>query len=292
MSSRMTASSPLISPEELRAQVGDPRLVLVDVRTGPDARARYQSGHLPGALFVDMDADLAAPPHPSGRGGRHPLPSTTAFAELLGRLGIAPDTRVVAYDEKQGANAASRFWWMLRAAGHDGVRVLDGGLQCAIAAGIVTVSAIETARPVAARPFSEWRLPIASIDDVRSATMQTPSHTSAPVIDVREPKRYRGEQEPIDKIAGHIPGAINLPFADNLSTDGRFLPPNELRAKYATALGDTPAERAIVHCGSGVTACHTLLAFEIAGLATPRLYVGSWSDWSNQGNPVATGAQP
>jgi thiosulfate/3-mercaptopyruvate sulfurtransferase len=206
------------------------------------------------------------------------LPEVLAFAQLLGRLGIGPDSHVVVYDNKSAANAAARFWWMLAAVGHSGVQVLDGGLSAAVAAGLPVSAEVETPPVTAFYPASAWVLPTATADDVARAT-QSGRH---PVIDVREAVRYRGETEPIDVIAGHIPGAINIPFSSNLAADGKFLAPEVLRQKYQDVIDASDPAEAIVHCGSGVTACHTLLAM-------PRLYVGSWSEWSRSGRPVATG---
>ena len=189
------------------------------------------------------------------------------------------------YDDKNGANAAARFWWMLTALGHTAVQVLDGGMAAAVAAGFPTSSTVPRPAPGPAYAQSTWSLPLASVEEVAQA-----AHDPASLlIDVRDTSRYRGEQEPIDKIAGHIPGAVNIPFTDNLDGEGFFLPPALLRKKYAAALNNRPVEAVIVHCGSGVTACHTLLALAYAGLPVPKLYVGSWSEWSSNGRPVATG---
>ena len=278
-------SRPIVTARELRDRLLDGDVVLVDARTGPDARLRYRAAHLPGARFVDLDADLARRGDDAALGGRHPLPPIGDFARLIGQLGIAPATPVVVYDEASGANAASRLWWMLRSAGHGAVQVLDGGLAAALDAGIGTEAGDVRPASVAPYPAREWTLPTASMADVERASRDG----SAPIIDVREARRYRGEIEPIDTVAGHIPRAMNIPFATNLDASGHYLAPDALRAKYAAALGDHRPDDAIVHCGSGVTACHTLLAFAQAGLPIPRLYVGSWSEWSRNPNPVATG---
>ena len=277
---------PLISPEELKTRLATAAPVLLDARSGPEARARYAARHLPGAQLVDLEQDLAHPGPDAALGGRHPLPAVADFARLLGRLGIGPATPVVVYDDKSGANAAARAWWLLRAAGHAAVQVLDGGLPAAEAAGIALSSEQIPASPTAPYPFSEWQLSIAPAEEVQQASREN----SRLIIDVREAPRYRGETEPIDLIAGHIPNAINVPFAGNLAATGRYLAPAALRAKYEAVLqGRNPAD-VLVHCGSGVTACHTLLAFEQAGLPLPSLYVGSWSEWSRNDNPIATGS--
>lgn len=264
----------LLDPNDLAA-LDAPHLVCIDARSGPAGRAAYAEGHLPGAIHVDLERDLAAPPRPDGRGGRHPLPDPIAWAALLGRLGIGPESTVIVYDDQGGANAAARFWWMLRASGHANVRVLDGGGPAAKAAGVrwVPDDPTPTSRPL--YPIKSMDRFIASLEDVERA-----SHDSGSVLlDVRSPERHRGEIEPIDPIAGHLPGARNVPFASNLDARGRFRSPEELRALYAPLLAKAPPERWIVHCGSGVTACHTLLALEHAGLPGARLYVGSFSEY-------------
>ncbi|MDF7811825.1 sulfurtransferase [Hymenobacter sp. YC55] len=260
------------------------QVVLVDARSGPEARQQYQQLHLAGARHVDLDQDLAAKVVDAANGGRHPLPPIEQFAKLLGSLGIQPNTHVVVYDDKNGANAAARFWWMLRAAGHTQVQVLDGGLPAALSAGLPTASGLEAAGSSAPYPTSGWQWPTATAADVQQAT-QTGQGL---VIDVREARRFRGEIEPIDLVAGHIPGAVNVPFTDNLDAEGNFLSPQALKEKYSTLIDQYPAG-VIVHCGSGVTACHTLLAIDYAGLEVPKLYVGSWSEWSRNEHPIATG---
>jgi thiosulfate/3-mercaptopyruvate sulfurtransferase len=277
---------PLITAGQLGQRPGPESFVLLDARSGPNARQRYQAAHLPGALFVDLEQDLARPTANAAQGGRHPLPPLEDFARLLGRLGIGPTTPVVVYDDKSGANAAARVWWMLRSAGHAAVQVLDGGLLAALAAGWTTTDTLEQVTALGPYPVTGWQLPLAPAQEVRTASEQG----TALIIDVREAPRYRGETEPIDLVAGHIPGAINVPFAGNLDAAGQYLPGPELRQKYEAVLaGHTPSE-VIVHCGSGVTACHTLLAFAQAGLPIPKLYVGSWSEWSRNDFPQATGA--
>jgi thiosulfate/3-mercaptopyruvate sulfurtransferase len=266
------ALDPIVSPEELRAGRG---AVVCDVRTGPAAHEAYARGHLPGAVFVDLEHDLSGPKLDAARGGRHPLPDPAAFAARLGAWGIGPDTHVIAYDDQNGANAAARLWWMLRALGHTRVQVLDGGLESALAAGFTLSSDAQPPQAVPPYPATTWRWPTADIDAVERAR-------AAPerlVLDVRAAPRYRGEQEPIDPIAGHIPGARNLPLTENLSAEGRFKSGSALREQYTALLAGRDPQQLIVHCGSGVTACHTLLALERAGLTGASLYVGSWSEW-------------
>ncbi|MFD2246345.1 sulfurtransferase [Pontibacter ruber] len=277
---------PIIKPQELVTLAQKENLVLIDARTGPDARDKYAAEHLKGALFVDLETDLAQKAADAAEGGRHPLPDAARFAELLGRLGIQPDSHVVVYDDKYGANAAARFWWMLRAIGHTKVQVLDGGYDAAVAAGEPVSAATEIPTPQPSYPQNGWQLPIATIEEVEKAA-QDPAYL---VVDVREAVRFRGEKEPIDLVAGHIPGAVNIPFMSNLNSSGSYLPAEELKAKYKNAVGNRGPEQVIVHCGSGVTACHTLLAMDYAGLGIPKLYVGSWSEWSRSGRTIATGS--
>jgi thiosulfate/3-mercaptopyruvate sulfurtransferase len=243
--------------------------VLLDARP---KKADYDAGHLRGAQHADLETQLsaaAAPGADPARGGRHPLPPLERWTRQLGAWGIGPDTDVVIYDEQSGANAAARAWWMLRAVGHERVSVVDGRLI-----GLPITTDVPTVEPRDPYPGSEWHRP--TVDITRVDALRLDRHWK--VLDVRSRERFRGETEPIDPIAGHIPGAINLPFAENLE-NGRFKSPADLRAMYEELLGDTPVERLIVHCGSGVTACHTLLALEAAGLHGAALYVGSWGEW-------------
>jgi thiosulfate/3-mercaptopyruvate sulfurtransferase len=268
---------PIITPQEL-ATLQD--VVLFDCR--PETAA-YLAGHLVGARHASLDRDLASHPDDAARGGRHPLPSVADFAARLGQWGVQPSTHVVAYDAQNGANAAARFWWLLRAFGHSLVQVVDGGLAALESEGFALTQDIPEVEPAPPYPAHRFGGPQANIDEVELAR-----HDGARrVVDVRAPFRYRGESEPIDPIAGHIPGAINLPLSDNLQPDGRFKTAGELRALYAAALGETPPTQAIIHCGSGVTACHTLLALERAGLPGAKLYVGSWSEWCRTDRPRA-----
>ena len=265
----------LVSAEKLKGKLGSVRLV--DARPGV---AAYAEGHLASAVHVELDRDLSGPADHPTRGGRHPLPSPEMFGELLGRLGIAPDTDVVVYDDQGGALAAARFWWMLRAVGHERVAILDGGYRAAKAAGIPSETEPTRLEPRPPYPVRGFTLPTVSIDEVRARAGAPDSI----VLDVREPARWRGETEPIDPVAGHIRGSVNLFFGENLGPDGRFLSPEELAAKYRALFGEVPLERVIVHCGSGVTACHTLFALDLAGLPGASLYVGSWSEWCRQSN--------
>ena len=275
-------TSPLIDAAQLLKLHGDSNLVIVDANGAPDARQTYERHHLEGALFVDMNKQLAEIGPDAAKGGRHPLPTAANFAAALTALGISTNSHIVAYDDKNGANAAARFWWMLKAVGHKRVQVLDGGYQAAVAAGFPVSQQVPAVRPVTPYPAREFSLPLAGMTDVDKYRTDPGSI----VVDVRDPERYHGIKEPIDLIAGHIPGAVNIPFATNLGEDGKFLSAKELRIKYEHAFGDIDARHIIVHCGSGVTACHTLLALDQAGMDLPRLYVGSWSEWSRNDNPM------
>jgi thiosulfate/3-mercaptopyruvate sulfurtransferase len=266
------ALDPILPPEQLATL---PDVILLDVRTGPDARKRYSEAHLPGALFADLETELAGPASDPAQGGRHPLPTVESFTAQLGHWGVTPSSEVVVYDDQNGANAAARLWWMLRALGHQRVRVLDGGLQAALAAGLTVTGEASVAVSSAPYPCIAWQAPTADIEDVERAR----NDPAALVLDVRAAARYEGKAEPIDPIAGHIPGAQNLPLGENLTPEGRFKSPPDLKAQYAQLLAQRKPEQLIVHCGSGVTACHTLLALERAGLSGAALYVGSWSEW-------------
>jgi thiosulfate/3-mercaptopyruvate sulfurtransferase len=277
-------NSPIINASTLAQLLKHGNIVLIDARTGPGVKESYKKEHLHNALFVDLENELSQKTGEAANGGRHPLPPASGFAILLGNLGITPATQVVVYDDKNGANAAARFWWMMKALGHENVQVLDGGMKAAIDAGIELSDKMPVIKSVAPYPVNEWQLPTVDAAQVAAAA-KDPRQL---VIDVRETVRYRGESEPIDKIAGHIPGAVNIPYSSNLDEEGRFLPANKLAEKYKEAFGGRNAGDVIVHCGSGVTACHTLLAIAAAGNAIPNLYVGSWSEWSSAGRPVAT----
>lgn len=270
----MPSLPPVVDASWLRAH---PDVVLADVRWSPaagggDGRGAYVEGHLPGAVFVDLDRDLAAAPAPTA--GRHPLPSPEDFAAAMSRLGIGDDAVVIAYDGDIGAIAA-RLVWMLRVTGHTAA-LLDGGL----AAWDGPLEDGEVERPPATFTPCAWPDErVAGADDLAT------DDRGRLVIDARAAERYRGEAEPVDARAGHVPGAVNLPFVGNVR-DGRFRDEDELRERYAAA---ARADDVIVYCGSGVTACHDVLALELAGIDA-RLYPGSWSAWSGDpSRPVATG---
>lgn len=274
--------SPIINAEELLNLSNLSEIILIDARAGINAEENFKIEHLQGARFVDLNKDLATVENPAN-GGRHPLPSFSKFSEVLSKLGISPTSYVVIYDDKNGSNAASRFWWMLKAIGHEQVQVLNGGLQEAIKAGFPVTSEIKPYETAENYPVSEWKLKLADIEEVEKAR----NNSKNIVIDVRDKNRFDGLTEPLDLIAGHIPGAVNLPFSENLDENGLFKSSAVLAEKYAAILKDKPSENIIVHCGSGVTACHTLLAMDYAGIEIPKLYVGSWSEWSRNDREMA-----
>ena len=270
-------------------------LAIIDCRFDlglPQAgRLLYVSGHIPGARYADLNEDLSAPITPDS--GRHPLPAPAKFAATLARLGVGKGVQVVAYDSANGAFAA-RLWWMLRAWGHLEVAVLDGGYPAWTAAGGATAAGEEPAggeEPAAAdagvRPapaIEAW--PVVTTADVGQLRLD-PRRL---LLDARAPERYAGSVEPIDAVAGHVPGAVNHPFSLNLATDGRFLSAAELRRRWQSRLGGHEAGAVVAMCGSGVTACHNLLSLEVAGFPGAKLYAGSWSEWIRDPHrPVAKG---
>ncbi|WP_295767500.1 sulfurtransferase [uncultured Mucilaginibacter sp.] len=273
---------PLIEATALQ-QLDPYSFTLIDARGFGNSRERYEQGHIEGALYIDLE-DLASHTENAAMGGRHPLPNLNSFTSLLGSLGIMPDTHVIVYDDKAGANPAARFWWMLRSVGHEKVQVLNGGLQAAQDAGLNVTTDISAPPEATQYQIKHGFSGTADIEEVKAAA----EDSSRMVIDVREIQRYLGQTEPLDLIAGHIPGAINVPYNTNMGEGNRYLSPEQLKANYAKVFGDVKPEQVIVHCGSGVTACHTLLALEQAGLTGAKLYVGSWSEWSRRNLPVAT----
>jgi thiosulfate/3-mercaptopyruvate sulfurtransferase len=285
------ATSPLVSTEWLAAHLDDPNLRIVDVRwylfdKTKEGREEYLQGHIPGAVFIDVSADLAAP---FGQGpGRHPLPRPELFAEAASEAGIGAETFVVAYDDAGGASAA-RLWWLLRYFGHEQVSLLDGGIVSWIAEG----RPLETRIPAVSRaaftphPHPEQVVDQGTVDALRR-------DPGALVLDVRAGERYRGEVEPIDPRAGHVPGAVSAPYTGNLRAedDPRFLEPAQLRARFH-GLGADRSRRIVSYCGSGINACQNIFALHLAGFADTLLYEGSWSDWSrNPERPAAAGPNP
>lgn len=273
----------IFSNELLALYKAGKRAVIIEASSGEKAKYDFRQEHLQGAKFVDLEHDLSSVQDPK-YGGRHPLVSIQEFSKLLGGLGINPTSHVVVYDRAHGTNAAARFWWMLRSVGHKSVQVLSSGFEQAKAFGIPTESGESTLSGIEPYPINGWQLPMSSMNEVAESI----NDANSVIIDVREQKRFRGETEPIDLIAGHIPGAINIPLANNLTDQGIFKSPEELRTIYGPYFQDKDFEKIIVHCGSGVTACHTILAIDYAGLPMPKLYVGSWSEWSRNDNPMET----
>ena len=276
----------LISAADLAACISDAGWIVCDCRhdlIDTDAgRRAYRESHIPGARFVHLDEDLSAPK--TGRNGRHPLPDPDRFAQRLGEFGTGNDTQVVAYDASGGYYAA-RLWWMLRWVGHRTAAVLDGGWKAWTEAGLPTTAAATRIKPARFVRGTTLAGSVTAEDIVEGAT------TRRRLLDARAPNRYRGENETLDPVAGHIPGAANRFFQLNLDATGRFKPPSALQQEFEAAI-DAKAPSDVVHyCGSGVTACHNLLSMEIAGLTGSRLYPGSWSEWcSDPSRPVARGS--
>lgn len=273
----------LVDAATLATHLGDPDWLVVDVRhqladTGYGERA-YAESHIPGAAFLHCDRDLSGPL--TGSNGRHPLPASEQLAARLGEIGVGPQTQVVVYDDAQGM-IAGRLWLLLRWLGHDRVALLDGGLQAWQDAG----GALTAERPRRPPTVFTARVRDAMVDaDYVRAFLQT---SRMHLVDARSPDRYRGENETIDRVGGHIPGAINRFFRENLQADGRFKPAAELRAEWLAVLAGSSPDQVVHQCGSGVSACHNMLAMEIAGLPGSRLYAGSWSEWcADCGRPVA-----
>lgn len=275
----------IVEPAWLYERLNDPNIVIADCRFvlgQPDAgRQGYEAGHIPGAVYADLERDLSGPIGPHG--GRHPLPEPEQMAAAFGRMGIDAAKTVVAYDEQGGA-MASRLWWMLRYAGHDNVRVLDGGFGAWKAAGYPTstepAQVRETTFKLALQPDM-----LLTAQDVRARL----GRAGTKLVDSREPRRYLGLEEPIDPVAGHIPGAVNRFWKDALDESGRWKPAEGQRERFADW---DRGEEIVVYCGSGVTACPNVLALTEAGFHNVKLYGGSWSDWiSYKDNPIATGEE-
>lgn len=276
---------PLVSVDWLAATLNDPGLRVADVRwslTGPPGRERYDGGHVPGAVFLDAERELSSP----GEGpGRHPVPSPAKLAAVLGGSGIGDEHVMVAYDDA-GGSIAARLWWLYRHFGHDrDCAVLDGGIAAWTDAG----NALTTDVPD--HPTATWTPGVPADDLVGTDEVAAMLGGDALLLDARAAERYRGETEPIDPRAGHIPGAVSAPFISNLGPDGRFLDPEALRRRYASlGAGERPV---VAYCGSSLSATHDLLAMELAGIGPGRLYEGSWSDWSSDpSRPAATGPTP
>ncbi len=273
----------LITAAELKEQLDHYRVIDCRFSLSDPASARfvYLTGHIPGASFADLEAELSAPPF-SGLGGRHPLPDEEQFTCWLQRQGITPDQPVVVYDDAGGAMAATRLWWMLRWAGHTRVRLLDGGLNAWRAAGGGLTAALSPVAPSRWQPLyhHDW---VVTTEEL----CQRLSDDALTLVDARDYRRFLGDPNPLDPVAGHIPGALSRPFMDNLTPSGFFQPVAQLQERFADLDGEV-----VCYCGSGVTACHNLFALCLSGHPMPRLYVGSWSDWiCDPRHPVARGPQ-
>jgi len=285
----MMSWNTIVSPEELLEHLRDPDVVIVDARftlgggNADAGEAAWKESHLPNASYVHLDRDLSDKQKPV-HFGRHPLPNADVFCHTLMRCGISPQSQVVVYDANDGAMAAARFWYLLRLLGHEKVAVLDGGFDRWLALGLP----VDNEMPV--------HLPSLYHADFSQEAMMDADGIKASLdgnefvlLDARSPERYRGDVEPLDRIAGHIPGALNRPYGLNMD-NGRFRSPESLRQDFLALLGEHAASETILYCGSGVTACHNLLAMEIAGLHGARIFPPSWSGWiGNADNPVATG---
>lgn len=278
----------LITVDQLRLHLHDPQWCVVDVRHDLfDAEAgirAYNAGHIPGAVFANIDTDLSGAK--TGKNGRHPLPARNDLIDAFRQWGIGNESQIVAYDA-HGGQFASRLWWLARWLGHERVALLDGGWPKWLA----ETNLSSTERPnrthgdFAAKPAP---MPLATVDDV----MRSLNNKDRVLLDARTPERYRGEQEPIDPVAGHIPGARNRPWQSNLNPDQTFKSARELQSEFASMLGQRTPEEITHQCGSGVTACHNVFAMELAGLHGSALYGGSWSEWiADRLRPVATGAE-
>jgi len=277
--------STLVTTDQLAPHLDDPNWIVIDCRfvlsDPPAGRAMYIDGHIPQARFADLDQDLSSPI--SEQSGRHPLPTPEQFLKAVKRWGINKQTQVVAYDQLGGA-LASRLWWLMRWMGHRQVAVLEGGYPAWTAQGLPTTADLPevVSSDFQGTPDNQMWL-------TSEAVAQNLSSDPSVLVDARDAARYRGEVEPVDPVAGHVPGAINLPFKANLDEQGRFLSAADLHARFQTVVADRQPQDIVHMCGSGVTACHNILAMEVAGIDRADLYVGSWSDWSSHDLPVATG---
>ena len=276
----------LVSAGTLHQQINDPKWIIVDCRfslaNSEAGSYAYRHGHIPHARYADLNKDLSSTI--TAFTGRHPLPDFRLLAKKLGAWGITNNSQVVCYDDT-GGTFAGRFWWLLRCLGHDNVAVLNGGIQHWKNQGFALTTSLPTLKPVTFRPY------LNSAHWLKALQVQNSlARKAICLIDARTPERYRGEQEPIDPVAGHIPGALNRPFQLNLDNTGLFLSAASLSRQFKTFIGTTAPEQVVHYCGSGVTACHNLLAMEHAGLTGSKLYAGSWSKWiSDKNRGIATG---
>lgn len=280
----------IISCEEASKQLENPSWVFVDCRfqlnDKKQGNKNYLQSHIVGAVYADLDSDLSGKIVPN-QTGRHPLPSKHDLVETISRLGISNDSQVVVYDDQAGQMAAARLWWLLKWAGHSCVAVLDGGFQFWNRLGLPVQSGHHQNKRTNFRAEFDDTL-IVSAEDV----LKKISDPNTVIVDSRAADRYRGENETIDVMAGHIPNAISAPFSENISTEGKLKTDKELKEQFERKIGDTPSEQPIFYCGSGVTAAQNILAYMYSGKGMPRLYAGSWSDWINQKDrPIETGGK-
>ena len=280
----------LVDTATLASHLGDSRWLVFDCRFFLDdpgrASRQYDEGHIPAALYVHLEEDLSGPILP-GVTGRHPLPDPAEFSRKMARLGLTSQTQVIAYDDSAGAIAA-RLWWMLRWIGHEPAAVLDGGWSKWLSEGRPVRPGLETVRCGSFVPRVEREM-VLETEDVMAVVGGGPGV----LWDARAAERYRGEVEPIDPVAGHIRGALSVPYSETLRADGTFRAPEDLRNRFLDRLGTKSSADVICYCGSGVTAAHNILALEVAGLQRPKLYAGSWSQWITDGmNPISTGPEP
>lgn len=287
MTAKPNYFSTLIDTQELAQHLDDPDWLLFDARFDLSdsawGRNAYQASHIPGAIYVSLDEDLSA--KPTGKNGRHPLPSPEIFAQRMAQLGLSSEKQVIVYDQAQGSFAA-RLWWMLRWSGFDACAVLDGGFACWQQQTLPVEKTVRT--PCAAEFSPTWRHEMRVEAREVLANLGTPNMR---LIDARAAPRFRGENEILDAVGGHIPGALNRPYTENLTEGNRFKPAAQLRDEFEALLCHVPLANVVHQCGSGVTACHNILAMEIAGLSALRLYAGSWSEWcSDPDRPIAQGA--
>ena len=270
----------LVSATTLNENINNPKWIIIDCRfslANSDAGSyAYRHGHLPNARYAHLNHDLSSTL--SDLNGRHPLPSFKLLANKLGAWSISNNTQIVVYDDAGGAFAA-RLWWLLKSLGHNKVAVLNGGIQHWQKQGYALTTTLPTQNPTTFRPYLNTTLWLTA-----GQLQNKLARKSICLIDARTPERYRGEQEPIDPVAGHIPGSLNRPFQLNFDSTGLFLPAESLNSQFKKVIGTTVPEQVVHYCGSGVTACHNLLAMEIAGLTGSKLYAGSWSEWIRDKN--------
>jgi thiosulfate/3-mercaptopyruvate sulfurtransferase len=279
----------LIETSELAEHLADPNWAIIDCRyflNHPElGRTQYLQAHIPGAVYADLGHDLSGPPNAESK-GRHPLPAIDAFAATLGKWGVDENVQVVAYDGS-GGMVAGRLWWMLNWLGHEQVAVLNGDFRAWHHEDRPTSHGEESRAP---RPFTPHAHPERIV--TAGEVMANLNNPTVKLLDARAHDRFRGENETLDPKAGHIPGAKSAPYGENLDTHGRFLPAEQLAARFNKLMDDAPAEQTVLYCGSGVSAAHNALAMAIAGLGTPRIYIGSWSDWvTDPARPIATGEE-